>query len=628
MEMQAVLLASLRGAHVVALVSLFGTLVSLACVAPADAAAARPRLTVLARWSAGLALVLGVAWLVLQSAIIAGAAAVASAVRAVLVVCRDTQFGHLIMLRLTLLLGAWPLLRHDRWRRACALVMTGAALAMQGAMGHAGATPGAEGTALLASEALHLLAAGAWLGGLLPLLLLIDTLSLHAASTACHDFSPIGLGAVVLIAGTAIVQAWDLIGNLAGLVGTHYGHIALLKLSLFLVLLVLACINRLVLTARLRETDNARRLMRGSLTMEATLGVAVIIAAAFLASSTPATHESPVWPFSRKPSFEALADPFARSLLLRALAPSLVAAVAVVVGFFWRVIFWPALAALVVCLVLAWPDVDLLMTTQAYPTTFVTSPTEFADKSIVRGQAAFRTNCVVCHGIDARGNGPAAGTLPIPPADLTAPHFWGFTEGDLYWLISHGIDAPSGKPAMPAFRAVLSSDTRWSLIDYLKAHNAGRSVRDTGRWDHPIQLPQFDAMCADGSAIDRNDLHGRVVHIVAAADGMPALVRTSTGLNVVTIVLSPPGHLIRPTGHVCASVEPATWDAFAILLGLPPDALAGTQALADQNGWLRARWRPGDPGGWDDSARLSAVVRDVADHPLAVSAGGSHAHHH
>jgi putative copper export protein/mono/diheme cytochrome c family protein len=626
--MQAVLLALLRGAHMVALASLFGTLVSLACVAPVDAIAARQRLVALARWSAGLALVLGVAWLVLQSAIIAGAVAVAGTLRAVLLVCRDTQFGHLVMLRLALLLGAWPLLRHDGWRRACALVMTGAALAMQGAMGHAGATPGAEGTALLASEALHLLAAGAWLGGLLPLLVLIDSLSSHAASAACHDFSPIGLGAVLLIGGTAIVQTWDLIGSLAGLVGTHYGHIALLKLGLFLLLLGLACINRLVLTARLRQTDDARRLMRGSLAMEMTLGAAVITAAAFLASSTPATHENPIWPFSRQPSFEALADPFARSLLLRALTPSLVAAAAVVVGCFWRAIFWPALAALVVCLVLSWADLGPLLTTQAYPTTFVTSPTGFADSSIVHGQVAFRTNCAVCHGIEAQGNGPAASTLPIPPADLTASHFWGYTEGDLYWFISHGMDAPSGKPAMPAFRAVLSSETRWSLIDYLKAHNAGWSVRDTGRWNHPIQLPQFDALCADGSAIDRDDLRGRVVHIVAAAAGMPALVATSAGLNVVTIVLSPPGHPVKPTGGACVAVEPVTWDAFAILLGLPPDALAGTQVLADQNGWLRDRWRPGDPGGWYDSAQLAAAMRDVADHPLAVSIGGGHAHHH
>ena len=51
-------------------------------------------------------------------------------------------------------------------------MLAGAALAMQGGMGHAGATGGTVGVVLLVSEALHLLAAGAWLGGLLPLFVL------------------------------------------------------------------------------------------------------------------------------------------------------------------------------------------------------------------------------------------------------------------------------------------------------------------------------------------------------------------------------------------------------------------------------------------------------------------------
>jgi hypothetical protein len=31
----------------------------------------------------------------------------------------------------------------------------------------------------------------------------------------------------------------------------------------------------------------------------------------------------------------------------------------------------------------------------------------------------FRTLCAPCHGLDAQGHGPAAATLPVPPADLT-----------------------------------------------------------------------------------------------------------------------------------------------------------------------------------------------------------------
>lgn len=84
---------------------------------------------------------------------------------------------------------------------------------------------------------------------------------------------------------------------------------------------------------------------------------------------------------------------------------------------------------------------------------------------------------------------------------------------------------------------------------------------------------------------------------------------------------------VKPVGSVCVTVEQSTWDAFALLLGVTPDTLAGTQALADQNGWLRARWRPGDPGDWNNPQVLTTIIRDIAVHPLAVSAAG-HAHHH
>jgi len=36
------------------------------------------------------------------------------------------------------------------------------------------------------------------------------------------------------------------------------------------------------------------------------------------------------------------------------------------------------------------------------------------------GQALFEQRCASCHGTDAKGTGPAASTLSIPPTDLTA----------------------------------------------------------------------------------------------------------------------------------------------------------------------------------------------------------------
>ena len=47
--------------------------------------------------------------------------------------------------------------------------------------------------------------------------------------------------------------------------------------------------------------------------------------------------------------------------------------------------------------------------------------TAFAEepKAIDAGKQAFETNCAVCHGMDARGNGPYTSSLKVPPPDLT-----------------------------------------------------------------------------------------------------------------------------------------------------------------------------------------------------------------
>ena len=298
MDPQTTLLALLRGFHVAALLSLFGTLVSLAMVAPiglrdagAAAAPARCRLISLARWSGGLALLIGACWIVLQASVIAGTTTIGGTLHALVPVARDTQFGNLVLIRFALLLVALPFLGGRGWRLVVALLLTGTALAMQGGIGHAGATAGANRATLLTSEALHLLAAGAWVGELLPLFLLVGSLPPPVAAAVCESFTPVGLSAVLIIAATALVQAWQWIGSVAGLFGTDYGRIALVKLGLFLLLLMLAGANRFILTNRLRDPTRplTRQWLRASVAVEATLGAMVILVAAFLASGVPAT---------------------------------------------------------------------------------------------------------------------------------------------------------------------------------------------------------------------------------------------------------------------------------------------------------------------------------------------------
>ena len=116
-----IVVALLRGAHMAALVSLFGTLVFLTLVAPAamaeaakDAPRLRRRLLRVARISAATALIVGIAWIAVESAVIAGAGSVAMTFHALPVVALRTQFGQWLLVRAVLLLAVLPLLRP--WR--------------------------------------------------------------------------------------------------------------------------------------------------------------------------------------------------------------------------------------------------------------------------------------------------------------------------------------------------------------------------------------------------------------------------------------------------------------------------------------------------------------------------------
>ncbi len=291
-----ILAAALRGAHVAALVSLFGAPIFLLLVAPTaldatPAQARRLRHAVLriAGWSAALGLATAAAWLLATTVLIADPGGVAALLHALPTVAADTQFGHWLMLRCVVLLLVLAALRPKRNSVVVAAVLSGAAIAVQPMLGHAGAMGGGAGTTMIVSEVVHLLAAGAWLGGLLPLFLAVTLLPPGAAAASCRGFTRLGLAAALLLAGSATAQIALLGGTLPGLFHTGYGRTALLKLGLFLALLALAALNRFRLTGRLdgAAPHPARRQMRMSIGVEAVLGLAVVIAAAFLASQPP-----------------------------------------------------------------------------------------------------------------------------------------------------------------------------------------------------------------------------------------------------------------------------------------------------------------------------------------------------
>jgi mono/diheme cytochrome c family protein len=83
--------------------------------------------------------------------------------------------------------------------------------------------------------------------------------------------------------------------------------------------------------------------------------------------------------------------------------------------------------------------------------------------SIARGAELFRINCSMCHGPQAKGNGPVSIYLQNKPADLTSLPVQALSDGGIFLTISQGIQ---GK--MPALNENLIVRERWDLVNYVR----------------------------------------------------------------------------------------------------------------------------------------------------------------
>jgi putative copper export protein/mono/diheme cytochrome c family protein len=459
-------LVLLRALHVAALCFGFGSLVALLVLAPAGTARfAIIRLAMIALVAGLLTLVPWFAW---QSAAIAEISGLGELPGAMTTVLMQTWFGTVVFVSGLLLASALLLCRFGltRW----ALLPAALALVSEAASGHAVNGKGF----ILAAEILHLLAAGAWLGALPALFLLLRG---SEASLMAQRFSGLGMAAVGIIAGSALALASAQIGGLGGLFGTGYGRVILLKLGLFAVLLAMACLNRVVLTPMLGRKAT---ILRTSVLVEIVLGFSIVTVASWLAALPPAVHQQPVWPFAWRPSLAIIlqavndAPQVAAEPVLAAMALAVVWSLVVVAAMWhreWKVSFVVA----VLVTIFSVPHLAPLLV-PAYPTSFYRSTTTGDATSVAAGAVLFAANCAACHGPVGRGDGPLTRSLAVPPADLTAQHLLDHEDGELFWWISHGIDrapGPDGVPrqAMPGFAGSLDDISTWQLIDFIRANN-------------------------------------------------------------------------------------------------------------------------------------------------------------
>ena len=649
-------LIAARAVHYASTISLAGVFAFLCLVAGPEASPRlRQQLSLVAGASLVLALLSGGAWLLFVSAQMSGQPIAALLTQGVVAtVLTGTRFGQIWILRFVLaMILAVLLLMPQGWRRWLwrwgGLAVGAGMLATLAWAGHGGATPGRPGDLHLAADMLHLLAAGAWLGSLIPLALLLaesrrdgDPHSAGVARGAVLRFSVLAAVSVAVLLAAGLVNTWFLAGSIPALIGTQYGRLLLAKIAIFLTMVVIAAVNLLRMAPRLAPAPGMRpallraaigHLRRNAL-LEAVLGACVLAIVAILGVLPPALHTEPGWPLPFRLDPAALSVPARISLMgLGVLAAGgAIAGVASAAAARYRAAI-AAGAGLALCLaigaIVAWPALE-----PAYPTSFYAPAEPYAAASISRGAHLYAENCALCHGADGSGDGPAAAGLPVHPADLTAPHLFAHPEGDLFWWVGNG----KGNGAMPGFAAVMNARDRWDVINFIRARAAGVIARGIGpqvSTDAAPAIPDF-AFESNTHQQTLNRILKTGPALLVLFDGPPPPARlarlaaaqrqfTAAELRVLAVDLArratlepetPPSPLVGVSADVAASLA---------LFRAPGDG-GETDLMLDRAGAVRARWTLSGPGGLPDAKALIADAARVARFAAAPASHAGHIH--
>ena len=169
--------------------------------------------------------------------------------------------------------------------------------------------------------ALHIAAAGAWIGGLPYLRLAVSAAPDQIGWIIAKRFSLIATLSVSVLAISGVAAAFKYVDNASGIYGTSYGVMLGAKSSLFGALLLLGARNHRAIRT-LSPANLAPRLKR-FVEAEIVIGITVILAAASLTSQPPAVdlktdraslsdifaRTRPTWPRLKTPDVKDISPP-------------------------------------------------------------------------------------------------------------------------------------------------------------------------------------------------------------------------------------------------------------------------------------------------------------------------------
>lgn len=161
----------------------------------------------------------------------------------------DASVGRALLLRggglLVAGLGILMATAAKRLRLGLALAGAGAAGTVLAHVWSGHAAGGAPGL-MVGLQWIHLVAVGAWIGGLGTLLLVLRDRPNLAAIGAVRRFSALAGVALAIVALTGVVRAVEEVGAWSRLTSSSYGRLVLVKAGIFLALGLLGAVNRYV----------------------------------------------------------------------------------------------------------------------------------------------------------------------------------------------------------------------------------------------------------------------------------------------------------------------------------------------------------------------------------------------
>ncbi|MGY3322389.1 copper homeostasis membrane protein CopD [Pseudomonas sp. TE3911] len=279
----ATLLVLCRFVHFIVVLLMFG-----ACVFRPWLLGAKPQpvldrqLLRLTRGLAWTALASGVIWLMLITVSMAGSWAAALEPSTVKLVLGKTFFGQVWTWHL-MLNGLLAIALMTEWK-APRLPLITLLLMTLAPVGHGAMLDGLSGQLLILNQVVHLMCVGAWLGGLLLLVMILRQSNRDELAPVLRRFSGVGYGLVAGLLVTGLINVRVLTGQLWPTpLFSGFSLILLIKVMLVLGMLALALLNRL----RLDRCEQQLGSLKVSVMVEWLLGVCAVAAVSLLGTLPP-----------------------------------------------------------------------------------------------------------------------------------------------------------------------------------------------------------------------------------------------------------------------------------------------------------------------------------------------------